>query len=122
MSKWIGSGQLDRPITIRVIDRTAVDSSGRPRKGGNVTISESFSRWAKKRHLRTPNEISAIGQDSMPVADVEFTCRYDVRIAPNCQIVDQDGTVYEVIGNPQEVGRKQWVVINAKAINQDRPI
>lgn len=100
------AGAFDRLITVRNFVR-GVDSEG-------VT----FDAWAdaatipaSKRVLKTDSK--NLNNQDQPIADVEFMTYWTDIITANSQIFCEN-VLYEVVGSPQEIGRREGVKIQAR--------
>lgn len=103
------AGKLDREITIQQPSGSPPDAAGEP-NGNWVNVAEN-----------EPATVTQIGGRDIfaggvtPIADTTFTIRWMDGIKSYMRVL-YEGDVYEIIGKPKELGRREGLEIVAKAI------
>ncbi len=100
------SGRLDRKITLQEPTTTTNDY------GETTTTYSDYTTTFANVKQQSSREVFGGGK----VSEVEavFTIRYLSGVTANWQIV-HDGTTYEIMGKPREIGRQKFLEIMARS-------
>jgi SPP1 family predicted phage head-tail adaptor len=107
----MNAGKLDRRITLEHVTR-APDAFS---TAGAETWVEIGKVWASKKEMSNGEKWRAAAAESE--ATHLFTVRYSSTTAAMTAAdrIICDGKIFNLIGNPREIGRREWFEITAKS-------
>lgn len=103
------AGRLDRLVTIQTFTTTK-NSMGEETK----TWSDFAEVYARKRDISS-REFFEAGARQAEIT-TEFTIRYRSDVTTQMRI-QLDGNTYQIVGPPQELGRREGLIIRTKVVN-----
>jgi SPP1 family predicted phage head-tail adaptor len=104
------AGKLDRFVSLqhRTLTRNGV--------GEQVASYETYaSVWAGKRDLRGREYFAA--KQVNPELSATWTIRWRSDVVATDRLIDDNGTTFELVGPPAEIGRRKGLDLVCKALS-----
>lgn len=106
-------GAFDTYVTIQRNNATTLDDFNE-----DVAAWETFcTAWAKVDFASVKESKTA--EQIIAAANNVFTIHYQAGITADMRIIDADNNIYNITGQPKQIGRKQYLLIETKLFDNE---